>query len=251
MREASLFDLDLDAAPALEDARAAPGRGQSPLGHQRRARAAGERQPPGRRNVKSLRGIDAITGASNFDIAEAVWLKLIEELAAERADDRAAVQDRRWPGACWSSPIAASLPIAEAAIYEIDAARWFGAAVGACLFRMTLGQGFARASEVPVFAGLDAERRTVGDGFRPGAAGRRRRRPPPPLASPRALPAHLAAGAQARRRGGHGADRRRRRPGRSATGSVSRSTSSRSSSTRMLKGSDLAKPPRGSPAPRA
>src|SRR5215208_5078638 len=36
---------------------------------------------PRKSNVKKLRGIDALTGASNFDIAEAVWLKLIVELA--------------------------------------------------------------------------------------------------------------------------------------------------------------------------
>ena len=32
------------------------------------------------------------------------------------------------------------LPVSDAAIFEIDAARWFGAAVGACLLEVTLGE---------------------------------------------------------------------------------------------------------------
>ncbi len=31
---------------------------------------------PARRNIKGLRGLEARTGSSNFDIAEAIWLKL-------------------------------------------------------------------------------------------------------------------------------------------------------------------------------
>ena len=89
---------------------------------------------------------------------------------------------------------------------------------------------------------------TVGDRFLPGAgwsptatALRRHR------FADRHLPAHLATGAQARRRGDHGADRRRRCPGRSATGSASRSTSSRSSSIRCSRGPTWRKPPRDRP----
>ena len=37
---------------------------------------------PSRSNVKRLRGIDARTGDGNFDISEAIWLKLIRELDA-------------------------------------------------------------------------------------------------------------------------------------------------------------------------
>ena len=38
---------------------------------------------PPKSNVKRLRGLEARTGSSNFDVAEAVWLKLARELAAE------------------------------------------------------------------------------------------------------------------------------------------------------------------------
>ena len=38
---------------------------------------------PHKWNVKGARGLDARTGAANFDIAEAIWLKLLDELASE------------------------------------------------------------------------------------------------------------------------------------------------------------------------
>ena len=44
---------------------------------------ASAHRPP-RRNIKGLRGLEARTGSSNFDVAEAIWLKLAFELADER-----------------------------------------------------------------------------------------------------------------------------------------------------------------------
>jgi hypothetical protein len=49
------------------------------------------------------------------------------------------------------------LPIAQAMLARIEARRWFGAEVEACLFRLTLGPlSPARVSRVPVFATLGA-----------------------------------------------------------------------------------------------
>ena len=99
---------------------------------------SGSGNHPPKRNLKSLRGIEARTGASNFDLAEAVWVKLMEELAPQRptiallcktAVARGVLEYAHRKG----------LPITSAAIFEIDAMRWFGAAVGACLLQVTLG----------------------------------------------------------------------------------------------------------------
>ena len=112
--------------------------------------------------------------ASNFDIAEAVWLKLLDELAGERPTiallcktsvARAVLEHAR----------RRAVPVSDAAIFEIDAARWFGAAVGACLLRVTLGRGGNRQSH-PRLAGLDEPAPAPGDGLSSGAAGRRFRR---------------------------------------------------------------------------
>jgi hypothetical protein len=95
---------------------------------------------PSKSNLKGLRGLDALTGASNFDIAEYIWMKLMKELA-------------------WAKPTIAlltkttvarnllrfaqmtSLPISGAAMYRIDARKWFDASADACLFRLDVGSG--------------------------------------------------------------------------------------------------------------
>ena len=111
---------------------------------------------PRKRNLKGLPGIEALTGSSNFDLAEAVWIKLLEELAAEHptiallckiSTARAVLEFAHRQG----------MEIAGASIHEIDAARWFGAAVGACLLTVTLGRPpQPRPAEIPVFPTLDA-----------------------------------------------------------------------------------------------
>ena len=121
------------------------------------------RAPTSRRkwNVKGLRGLEARTGSSNFDVAEAVWLKLARELAAESPDDRAPVQDVGGAQHPAIRPPRRPAGRADASIRRIDAARWFGAAVDACLFRATIAAGQAGnvrpgRRRVPVFAGLGA-----------------------------------------------------------------------------------------------
>jgi len=109
---------------------------------------------PSKSNIKRLRGIDALTGEANFDIAEYVWIKLIKELA-------------------WARPTIAllckttvarnvlrfasdtRLPISGAAIYRIDAKRWFDAAADACLFRLEAG-GSECSYAAKVYSSLEA-----------------------------------------------------------------------------------------------
>jgi hypothetical protein len=113
---------------------------------------------PPKWNVKGMRGLEARTGAANFDIAEAVWLKLIDELTG--GDDPATI------ALLCKTAVARNvlehaerqaLPVAQAMLTRIEARRWFGAEVEACLFRATLGpRPQARVSRVPVFATLGA-----------------------------------------------------------------------------------------------
>ena len=63
------------------------------------------------------------------------------------------------------------MPIAEASLSRIDARRWFGAEVEACLFRLTLGHGAVdgeRAGRVPVFDALGATSAASEIGFARG-----------------------------------------------------------------------------------
>ena len=97
---------------------------------------------PPRNNFQKLRGLDARTGSSNFDIAEAIWFKIARELVDQRPTiaflcktsvARRILQLARRAG----------LPVATASLHRINAARWFGAAVDASLFCVTLGAPLA------------------------------------------------------------------------------------------------------------
>jgi hypothetical protein len=150
---ASLFDLDLQTDLPWKDSGPLLVVGNPPWITSAALGKMGSVNLPDKSNIKNLKGLDAVTGASNFDIAEAVWLKLLGELAAERptiallcksAVARAVLEHAGRQG----------LPLADAAIFEIDAARWFGAAVGACLLTVTLGE-VSTDSAIPVYSGLD------------------------------------------------------------------------------------------------
>lgn len=88
---------------------------------------------PVKRNVHNHRGIDSITGKSNFDISEWMLLRYLDWLE-ERGGYIAVlvktVVARKILHQAWKS----AYPIKGAKIYPIDAMRHFGASVDACLF---------------------------------------------------------------------------------------------------------------------
>ncbi len=95
---------------------------------------------PLKSNFKNLRGIDAMTGGGNFDIAESVLLHLFRLLAHAKANfaflvktsvARCIVRDRE-------SSYAKSLNFCQ---YNFDAKREFGVSVSACLFIALRRQG--------------------------------------------------------------------------------------------------------------
>jgi hypothetical protein len=119
---------------------------------------------PGKWNIKGARGLDARTGAANFDIAEAVWLKLIDELTSSAGTGTGTGPHETTIALLCKLSVARNvlehaerraLPIIRAALLRFDARRWFGAGVEACLLHLTLGPG-PRARSFPVFAALDA-----------------------------------------------------------------------------------------------
>ncbi|GAA4692734.1 hypothetical protein Prum_037980 [Phytohabitans rumicis] len=103
---------------------------------------------PERVNIKNLAGMDALTGASNFDIAEFIWLKLISELRSHRpvisllckTQVARNVLEHSWR---------IGLPISSASLRLIDAKKWFAAAVDACLLTIEVGaEGQGGADQV-------------------------------------------------------------------------------------------------------
>jgi hypothetical protein len=128
--------------------------------------ASGGSNGPSRSNVRGLRGIDAMTGASNFDVSEAIWLKLIRELAPDRPTIallcKSAVA-RNVLRAVWT----AGLPVTHATLWRVDAPRWFRASVDACLLRVEVGPG-PKATEAEVFRDLTSTEPESSLGFEGG-----------------------------------------------------------------------------------
>lgn len=107
---------------------------------------------PQKKNLKGLAGLDALTGGSNFDIAEYIWFKLIDELASEYPTI-ALLCKTSVARSILQLAHQRNLPVARAEITRIDAKKWFGVAVDACLFTINLGSHLNLKS-VPIYANL-------------------------------------------------------------------------------------------------
>jgi len=119
--------------------------------------ALGSINLPAKSNIRNLRGFDAMTGSSNFDIAEFILLKLMLELIADRPTISLLVKTQVARNVL-SFAEQFQLPYSSFSIREIDAKKWFGASVDACLFTMAYS---ARPSyECAVFSSVDAVQET-------------------------------------------------------------------------------------------
>jgi hypothetical protein len=109
---------------------------------------------PSKTNFQQHRGLDALTGKSNFDISEWMILHLLEILSG-RSGTLAmlckTVVARKVLRQAWNN----QLQVRESTVYLIDAAQHFGAAVDACLLVCTVEEGAASA-KCDVFPTLDA-----------------------------------------------------------------------------------------------
>lgn len=93
---------------------------------------------PRKRNIKRLKGIDAITGSANFDIAEYIWIKLIKELYPEKPAI-ALLCKTSVARNVLQFAFDEKLPISNASLRLIDTKKWFCATVSACLFYIEVG----------------------------------------------------------------------------------------------------------------
>jgi len=95
---------------------------------------------PTKCNIRNLSGIAAMTGASNVDIAEYIWLKLIVELQ-EQEPTIALLCKTHVARNVLTYCSDFGLPIASSTIHLIDTRRWFGSLVDACLFTVVVKNG--------------------------------------------------------------------------------------------------------------
>jgi hypothetical protein len=154
LRNASVFELDLGADLAWSASGPLLVVGNPPWVTSAELGSLGSANLPAKRNIKGLAGLDAITGAANFDIAEYIWLKLLTELAAQEPLIALLCKTtvaRNVLQFAWKRGV----PIESGFLRRLDAQAWFGAAVDACLFGLRLRTG-AASYRIPVFAGLEA-----------------------------------------------------------------------------------------------
>ena len=163
----SLFDLDLRTAPGWTSAGPLLVVGNPPWVTSAELGVLGSGNHPHKQNFNNARGIEALTGSSNFDLAEAVWLKLLTELADEQPTVallcKVSVARRVLEHAA-----KAGMTVASASLTKLDARVWFGASVEACLLCVTLGprsDGPAMPARIPVYPALDAAEPEASMGF--------------------------------------------------------------------------------------
>ena len=121
----------------------------------------GSDNKPHRYNFQELKGLDAMTGKSNFDISEWMLLDMLRWLNNSDATIAMLIKTsvaRKVLIHAWKN----RLNIHEAAIYRIDAKKHFGAAVDACLlvFRTNTVAG-PQHKECQVFATLESAKPTA------------------------------------------------------------------------------------------
>lgn len=131
--ERNIFDLDLgndlpwtSSGPLLVV-------GNPPWVTSSQLGALGSINLPAKSNIRNLSGFDAMTGSSNFDIAEFIFLKLMLELQSESPTIALLVKTQVARNVlAYASQF--SLPYSRYTMRLINAKAWFGASVDACLF---------------------------------------------------------------------------------------------------------------------
>lgn len=110
---------------------------------------------PAKENFQGFRGIEAMTGKSNFDISEWMLIQLVKALRGRSATIAMLCKTgtaRKLLRFAWQN----DGRIAAASLHRIDAKKHFGAAVDACLLVATTGE--AGPAEAKVFDDLSAKR---------------------------------------------------------------------------------------------
>jgi hypothetical protein len=109
---------------------------------------------PAKSNSRNLKGLEAISGASNFDLAEFIWIKLLRDLAplhpsiALLCKTTVARNVVRWAQE-------ERLNVYDGSMRMVDARMWFGVNAPACLFTLHSG-GTSPDYTIRVYDSLDA-----------------------------------------------------------------------------------------------
>lgn len=133
VKQAKLFDLNLLQSLQWRESGRLLVVGNPPWITNSQLGVLGSSNLPIKTNLKKLRGIEALTGYSNFDLAEYIWLKLIRELFPEKPTI-ALLCKTSVARNVLQFTFDNNLSINNASIRMIDAKKWFKVATSACLF---------------------------------------------------------------------------------------------------------------------
>jgi hypothetical protein len=154
IRQANIFDLDLRTDLQWKDTGKLLVVGNPPWVTNSALSMLQSSNVPNKTNFKKFTGLEAMTGSSNFDIAEYIILKLIQELSC--AQPTIAMLCKTLVARNVLQFAADSnLPISDACIRKIDSRAHFGAMVDACLFCIDVGLE-SRCYQAKVYSSLDA-----------------------------------------------------------------------------------------------
>jgi hypothetical protein len=110
---------------------------------------------PQKSHLKGLKGLDALTGASNFDIAEYIILMFLQQLHDQQAT-LAMLIKQSVARSILRYAAQRKISIAALRFYRIDTKRWFDASVDAGLFICEIG-GSPPDHSMAVYDSLDAQ----------------------------------------------------------------------------------------------
>ncbi len=109
--------------------------------------AIASKNSPRKSNVEGLRGIEAMTGRSNFDISESVLQTLLEAMRPDR-DALAMLVKKATARKVLKFAWAKEISFSHASLYQIDAKQSFGVSVEACLLLLQRSTQTTDAAQV-------------------------------------------------------------------------------------------------------
>lgn len=137
---ANAFDIDFDAEAKWQTDRPLYVIGNPPWVTAAELARMGSTNLPVKENFKNAKGLEAILGGSNFDVCEFLLFKILRDFSttpftlAMLCKTQVARNVIQY---CADN----SIPVTDAATYQIDALKWFGANVDACWFTLQLQPG--------------------------------------------------------------------------------------------------------------
>lgn len=140
IKEANIFEIDLQSDLKWEKDGSLLVVGNPPWVTNAELSILESSNLPAKTNFKGFSGFGAMTGESNFDIAEYIWLKLIRELAEENPTIALLCKTSVARNILKFS-FDTNIPIADACMWKINSKEYFGTSVDACLFVIDLRPG--------------------------------------------------------------------------------------------------------------